>query len=270
MKIVKELKLHSPDDEMFEEWYDESMDVFREGNWIGRPESSIELHLLSGTKPIEAQSFDRVEPLLDNLRVLGCVKDISIEQMLELNSNERYMDRVGQIDQSYAEEDNWEMSSYLKNIYEAVPEQDVSLEFFSVDADLDHLKYNMAMVEEIEEGMNKDEDFSVTGVELSAYAEGNFPGGCQNIMDNSLVFDIYFLFGGDQTLVREYNQFTDDWGDSKQYSGVPGVVKVGNQRPLAYFFDSEELSADASRVDAWLYDNLKSNIGVKSKVRKKK
>lgn len=246
------------------------MENFREDNWFGRPTSSLELHLLSGTKPIDAASFNMLEPSMDNLRVLGCFKDISIKEMFELQNDEVYRNRLFEIDRSYAEEGNWEMSSYLESIYDAVPDRDVTLEFFSEKADIDNLSYNNAIVEEIEESMRDDEDFSVTGIELNAYGEGNDPESVYQNLENSLFFDIYFLYGGDQKMVQEYNQVTEDWGDTNEYSGVPGVIHVGRERPVAYFSDSEQLSHDGSRVDAWLYDTLDSNVGSRSEIRKKK
>jgi len=266
---VKKLNLQQPDEEIVQGWYDKSMNVFREDSWVGKPESSMELHLLSGTRDIEAQSFRRLEPRLDNLRVFGCIKNLSAERMRELNQNEKYGSRRVEINRSYAEEGNWEMSSYLQSIYGAVPDQDVSLEFFSVDADLENLNYNIAVGEEIEETMREDKDFSVTGVELNAFSEGNFPENTYGKLKSSLFCNIHFLYGGDENLTQEYNAITDQWGDPNNYSGVPGVVKVGEERPIGYFFDSPELSADGSEVDDWLYDNLGSNLGAKSIVRKK-
>lgn len=266
---MKSLSLEHPENQVIEDWNQRSMESFREDSWLGRPESSLELHLLSGTKPLDAASFGRLEPFLDNLRVLGCFKDISIEDMFELQHDEDYSHRLVEIDRAYAEEGNWEMSSYLESIYDAVPDRDVSLEFFSEEADIDNLSYNSAIVEEIEDSMREDKDFSITGIELNAYNEGSDAENVYNGLENSLFFDIYFLYGGDQTLVREYNQVTDDWGDTNQYSGVPGVIHVGGERPVAYFSESEQLSLDAARVDAWLYDTLDSNVGSRSKVRKK-
>lgn len=265
---MKRLNLQKPDEKTIEDWYNSAMDVFRDDNWLGTPDSSIELHLLSGTKPVDAKSFERLEPLLDNLRILGCVKDISNEEMLELNQNEKYRTRVAQIDSSYAQEGSWEMSSYLKSLYGAVPDRDVSLEFFSTDANLANLNYNTAVIEDIEEAMREDRDFACTGVELSAYSDGNFPGGSQDILNNSMFFDIHFLYGGDDEITEEYNQVTEDWGDHTEYAGIPGVVKVGGDRPIGYFFDSQEISADDSEVDAWLYDTLESNLGSRSNIRK--
>lgn len=266
---MKQLNIQDPNEETVKDWYNSAMDVFRDNNWLGTPDSSIELHLLSGTKDIDAQSFERLEPLLDNLRILGCVKDISHEEMLDLNQDETYRTRRAQIDMSYAEEGNWEMSSYLKSLYEAVPDTDVSLEFFSTDASLSNLNYNTAVVEDIEESMIEDQNFAITGIELSGYYEANFPEGFQTALNNSIFFDIHFLYGGDEDITEEYNQVTEEWGDHTDYAGIPGVVKVGGNRPIGYFFDSQEISADGSEVDEWLYDNLNTNLGSRSKIRNK-
>ena len=162
---MKRLNIQEPNQKTVEGWYDNAMDVFRDDNWLGAPDSSIELHLLSRTKDIDAKSFERLEPLLDNLRILGCVKDISNEDMLELNHNEEYCARKAQINRSYAEEGNWEMSSYLKSLYGAVPDRDVSLEFFSTDASLSNINYHTAVVEDIEQAMLKDQNYATTGIE---------------------------------------------------------------------------------------------------------
>jgi len=266
---VKRLNLQKPSENKVIGWYESSLDGFRDKNWLGRPEASIELHLLSGTKPVDAKSFERIEPLLDNLRLIGCVKDISVGDALDLDHDEKYLKRLEQIDRSYARENNWEMLSYLENIYQAVPNQDISLEFFSSEVDVENLDYNVAVLEDIEEVMKEDKDFSITGIELNARSEANYPEDAYTMLENSTFFDLFFLYGGDENLTEEYNQFTDEWGDQNHYSGVPGVVQVGRGRPTAYFFDSQELSADGSEIDSWLYDNLSPNIGAKSEVRKK-
>lgn len=265
---MKQLKLQYPDNQTVQDWYSSSMSAFRDDNWLGKPDSSIEVHLLSGTEPVEDKSVGRLEPLLDNLRLMGCVKDISLGEMSELNNDEKYRNRLAQIDRSYAERSTWEMSSYLKNIYDAVPDRDVSIELFSAETELDNLNYNLAIVEEIEEFIQENNDFSLTGIGLSAYSAGNNPDEAYADIDNSLFFDIFFLYGGDQDLVQEYNQLTDERGDKRNYSGVPGVINVGNGRPAAFLYNSQELSDDGSRIDSWLRDELKPNIGVKSKVRK--
>ena len=257
---MKELKFNQPDEETVEDWFEDSMDSFREENWIGVPEASMELHLLSGTRDIEAQSFGRLEPLLDNLRVLGCVKDIFAHEMLEYNHDETYVSRKNQINRAYAEEGHWEMNSYLESIYSVVPGRDVSLEFFSMDADIENLEYNTKIVEDIEKAMREDRDFSITGVELSASSEDNTAASSFNILQNSMGFDIYFLYGGDEELTQEYNEVIRQWGDQTEFSGVPGVVKVGKDRPIGYFFESQELSSNGSEVDSWLYDNLEPGI----------
>ena len=266
---MKSLSLENPKIEVFEDWNQTAIESFNEEDWIGRPDSSLELHVLSGTKPIEAASFNRLEPFLDNLRVLGCFKDISVEDMFELQHDTSYRKNLMSIHEAYAKEDTWEMSSYLERIYDAVPRRDVSLEFFSEEADIDNLSYNEAIIEEIEDSMIEDENFSVTGVEMNAYAEGGDVEAVYNILENSLFMEVYFLYGGDQMLVQEYNQITDEWGDTNQYAGVPGVIHVGRGRPIAYFSESEQLSVDGSEVDSWLYETLGSNLGSKSKITKK-
>lgn len=264
---MKELTLEDPGLEKVREWNQEATSSFHEGNWIGRPDSSLELHLLSGTRPIEAQSFDRLEPLLDDLTVLGCFKDVSIEDIFEMRHDEEYNQQLAQIDREYVEQGIWEMSSYLQSVYEAVPSREVSSEIFSEEAEVSNLRYNTAVVEEIEDSMRADGDFSVTGVEMNVYSEGADPLQVYDNLYHDLFFSIYFIYGEDKRAIREYNEITDEWGDTNQYSGVPGVVNVGKDRPYAFFFESEELSIDGSRVDAWLYDHLDSNLGVRSRVR---
>jgi hypothetical protein len=253
---VKRLELDDPKEETVIDWYQSGMHVFREDNWIGTPKSSLELHLLSETRDIGAQSVERLRPLLDDLSVLGCVKDVNLENMRELERNNRYNARIDEINQSFEEEGNWEMTSYLKSIYGAIPDQDVSIEFFSMDADIQNLESTVSTVQEIEEAMREDEDYSVTGVELSGYSISNFPKGSYRMLDESMLFDIHFLYGGDEELTEEYNRVSDRWNDTNNYSGVPGTVKVGQREPMGYFYDSEELSADGSEVDEWLNKNL--------------
>lgn len=126
---MKRLELDNPDEEITVDWYESAMDVFRQDNWLGTPKSSMELHLLTGTREIEAQTVGRLEPLLDDLTVFGCVKDVNLEQMRELDRNRKYNARRAEIDRNYEKQGNWEMSSYLRNIYRAIPDQNVNLEF---------------------------------------------------------------------------------------------------------------------------------------------
>ncbi len=257
---MKRLKLDNPSEEITVDWYESAMDVFREDNWFGTPRSSMELHLLDGTREIEAQSVERLEPLLDDLTVFGCVKDVNLEQMREFKRNKKYNARRAEIDRNYEEQDIWEMSSYLRNTYGAIPDQDVNLEFFSMQADIQNLRPTISVVEDIECAMRDDEEYTVTGIELNGYSISNFPEGSYRMLDESMMFDIHFLYRGDEELTKEYNQVTDRWNDTHNYSGVPGKVRVGQREPMGYFYDSEELSADGSKVDEW----LKKNIGISS------
>jgi len=257
---VKRLKLDNPSEEITVDWYQSAMDVFRKDDWLGTPKSSMELHLLNRTREIEAQNVERLEPLLDDLTVFGCVKDLNLERMRGLDRNREYITRRAKIDRNYEQQDNWEMSSYLANVYGAIPDQHVNLEFFSVDAEVKNLNYNLSIVKEIQEKMEEDDNFSVTGVELSGYSVSNSPKGSYRMFDESMMFDLYFLYGGDKELTEEYNEVSDKWNDFHEYSGVPGSVKVGQRKPMGYLFDSEELSSDGAIIDDWLYDELDSNI----------
>lgn len=266
---MKELSLETPDLDTLEDWNEEALQEFGKQDWIGRLESSGEVHLLSGTRPIDGVNTDIVEPLLDNLRVLACFKDISIEEVFDLRHDEEYVDRLNRINNAF-QENYWEMSSYLESIYNAVPSRDVSTVFFSAPVEIGNLNYNLAVVEEIEEAMREEDEFYVTGVELNVYSEDDDPEWLHQGLEDDLFFNLYFVYDGDKTAIREYNQITDKWGDSKKYSGIPGVVNIGKERPNAHFFDSEELSIHDSRLDDWLYDNLSPSLGARSRIKKRK
>lgn len=268
---MKDLALAHPGIETIKGWNNEAMESFGEGDWIGRLDSSLELHLLSGTTHLDAQSFNRFEPLLDNLRLVGCFKDISMNDVIMEESKEEFYHKIDKINSVYADSFKWDMPTYLNRVYDEAYDQDISVEFFSEEVEVDNLSYNAALVEKIDELMRGDENFSVKGVDMNSFAEGDDLEQVYQNIEKDLYFTVDFSYAGDQALLREYNQITSRWGDETEYAGIPGIIEIGKGRPQARFLDGGELTHEASRVNGWLYETFQDmNLGANSRVKREK
>ena len=257
---VKELELESPSAPKIEDWEKEALDTYREKNYLGRPEYSLELHLLSGTDLIMDESYSRVQPLMEDLTVLACFKDITVQDFLDAHTNETYDRRRQEIDEQYVNKADWEMESYLRKIHDAIPDHEVSLNFFSEEAEIENLKHNKEMAKNVEKLMRDNENYVTTGIDFEAYAEGSNPQNVLGGLKEDLSIELYFLYGGNPELTEEFNEITSQYNDHTNYSGVPGLIQFGKGMPESFFLHSDELSQTSSMVQRWINENLEAEM----------
>lgn len=255
---MRELELLEPGEEQVREWEKDFRDSVEEGNWLGRPEISLELQLLNVSRNPQADSVNRMEPKLSELHVLGCFKDTEAGAVNSYMSYEGFPRKLRQISRKFRE-GLWEVPAFLDELYDAAPE-DVDVEFYMEEAEIESLPY-LGVAYELEEFLEDSEDFAFRGVTVSGESEASDPLESYNNLVDDLSINIHFSYGGDEQAVEYYNEFKSRNGNSEDYSGVPGRIFIGSaDRPIAHIPLSSKVGLKSSEVESRMKEGLESTV----------
>lgn len=245
---MESIELKSPDKDTVRSWEEEALDSFREENWLGKPTYSSEIYIVNSGRPVNAESFSRLEDMTQDLDVMMAFKDVDLDTWERARQEDSFQNDL-QVIEKNMEVGFRNKEAYLSRMYDASP-LDIDSEFFYSNASLDSLRPSLGVCSEMEEQIQKSNDYVMTGAELYGAGRSDDPVKALEQTDSHLCFYLYFSYSGNEDAVEEYNNLTDEWGDDREYSGVPGMAIVGNESSSRVMFpNGSEIGLSDSKIE---------------------
>jgi hypothetical protein len=264
---VESIELNSPDGITVTEWEEEALNSFREDDWLGNPTYSSEIYIVNSGRPVNAESFSRLEDMAQDLDVMMAVKDVESDTWDRAMQEESFQKDLQVIEENM-QEGFRNMEAYLSRMYEA-SSRDIDSRFFYSDAELENMRPVLSVCGEMEQQIRKSEDYVMTGAELYGSGRSDDSLDALDKMDENICFYLYFRYSGNEEAVEEYNSFTDEWGDDQEYSGVPGMVIVGNGSSSRVFVpNGSEIGLSYSEIEQNLSSKMEGILAAREGIEK--
>lgn len=214
--------------EELEELHAEAVDGFREDNWIGKPQNSVEMHLVGDRQSLAATSYNRLEPYLDDLYLLAISLDKTADEI-----HERRKQNTGSIQRLYRQFSRGvsDHHLYLRSFFDTISDQgDISAEFNYFPAEVRNLDHYSEKVLEAELSIRDINDCEVDVVSFNVTSKEDTVEEAYEDLDSSLLFQIHFSYE-DPEAVSAYENYMRENNFTVRSDAVPGFIDIGDGEP---------------------------------------
>lgn len=266
---MEEITLDYPEVEDVLEWEEESREYFhKSSNWIGAPDYSVVAYVLSSNRPIEAKNVSRIEPLVSEPQVLMSFRDIDTETWEEYLEDEDFTRKRNKISQEMAG-GFMDIPVYQSRIHDKAPGK-IEDRYFSADAEIDSLRPNMSVCEEVQEMIEDSKDFALGGVEFTAMSMADDPVVALYELEDKLSFQVHFEYAGNDDAVGKFNDMVNPRGKEVEYAGVPGSVIIGQGNVYSFLPFASDVDLYHSEIEERLSEELSGILAAREGIEKEK
>ena len=264
---MEELRIDYPDVHRIADWEQEAVDQFGDEQSEELPEYSVEGFVLTGNRPIKSANFDRMEDMISEAEMLMVFRDIDNASWERQLCDEEFIRKQDRITEEF-EKGFMDFTAYMDRIHSAASDQIEDL-YFSEQISFESLQTNMSVAEELQSVIQGSDDFALTETALSGIGRCDDPVAALYDIENDLSITVGFKYAGNQKALQNYNKITSDFGDHRDYSGVPGYFVTGHGKNYVDLDYTSEIGLSHSEIEDRIRDETSGILGARENVLKK-
>lgn len=264
---MEELRIDYPDVHRIVDWEQEAFEEFKDEPGEESPDYSAEGFVLTGNRPIRAANFDRIEDMISEAEMLMVFRDIDDESWDRQLCDEDFIRKQDRISEEF-KKGFMDFTAYMDRLHKAAPDQ-INDQYFSEQISFESLQINMSVAEELQSVIQSSDDFALTETALSGIGRCDDPVAALYDIENDLSITVGFKYAGNQKALENYNELTSDFGDHRDYSGVPGYFVTGHGKNYVDLAYNSEIGLSHSEIEDRIRDETSGILGARENVLKK-